>query len=764
MRTAGNLLLALCSLAFGLSLCEATLRVFDPRYEYAAGPPLRTYWWSAEYPHPDTGVQHLVAYNNLGSRQHRDFSERDLAEGVNLAFFGDSFTENLRMPAHHSFTEVLDYLLNAGVPESALGRFNVLNFGMDNTGPAEQYLLWRSLAVRSRLRHVFYVHMYNDIFDVMRVVKTGRDLAQKVVWQGYRESQPVVRALSRLHLTYLVLDVWSRLDIKGSRLFGAIPYANALPAFESILRRWRGDVEANGGEFHIVLLPTPDGDKWFRQLESPSSWNVVDLGRCFHEAIPDFRYEDWRFANDRHWNEAANMVAARCLYRDLEGMLGVPERSDLALTSALHAYYHAFQDRDRFGGEAGWTPSPDGLDASAPEGLPGSLADGEADRIVARYQALDRDGTSMRQRIMNAARSSEPVLRSVWNVHASVAERLIIYTKKPCDEPDPAAGMFAQLRPFDLAELTPLKRAKGFHEVNFRAKSTWVRTIPSPRGSECVILVRVSLNPVASVYTGQRSVTGDVLWEGEFPFDDAEDWNRILAHHRRLYRATAQTDLDARSVWDVHASREQRTVTFLKTPCAWSDTTGQFFLRAHGDAPFTTAFSFRRVVDRYAAMFDDRCLLTVPMPAGRFGTVEVGEYSPSHTVHTPTRWQAKFYWDIKGLRRAHASVSRRRADAVGAFAVYRHDDALVYVREPCAEADTSSRFFLHVYAAQAEGGDDPRTNLDFDFHDRGMLFDGKCVALMPLSEAVPNPGAITRLRTGQFSSAGRIWTVELAET
>ena len=89
MRTAGNLLLALCSLAFGLSLCEAALRVFDPRYEYAAGPPLRTYWWSSEYPHPDTGAKHLVAYNNLGSRQHRDFSEQDLAEGVNLAFFGD---------------------------------------------------------------------------------------------------------------------------------------------------------------------------------------------------------------------------------------------------------------------------------------------------------------------------------------------------------------------------------------------------------------------------------------------------------------------------------------------------------------------------------------------------------------------------------------------------------------------------------------------------------------------------------------------------
>ena len=113
-----NLLLALGSLVVGLSLCEVALRVFHPRYEYAANPPQRTYpYWRSEHRHPDTGAKHLVAYNNLGSRQHRNFHERDLAGAVNLAFFGDSFTENLRLPAHHSFTEVLDHLLN-GAAES----------------------------------------------------------------------------------------------------------------------------------------------------------------------------------------------------------------------------------------------------------------------------------------------------------------------------------------------------------------------------------------------------------------------------------------------------------------------------------------------------------------------------------------------------------------------------------------------------------------------------------------------------------------------
>jgi len=157
--------------------------------------------------------------------------------------------------------------------------------------------------------------------------------------------------------------------------------------------------------------------------------------------------------------------------------------------------------------------------------------------------------------------------------------------------------------------------------------------------------------------------------------------------------------------------------------------------------------------------FDDRCLLIARLPEG-VGAVEVAEYERETRALS---WQVGFYWDMDGLRRAHAAVSGRRPDAAGAFEVYRRDDALVYVREPCAEADTRQWFFLHAYAARAEGGDARRVNLDFNFGYRGALFDGKCVALAPLPEAAPGGGPVPRLRTGQFSSAGETWAVELAD-
>ena len=122
MRKASvNLSLLLASLAVCLAAGEAYLRVFHPVYEYAAEAEYdldaKRIWARGAHSastgsHPDTGVRHLVIHNNLALRQHRNFSDGDLAAAVNIGVFGDSFTENRRLPSQYSFNEVLDYLLN----------------------------------------------------------------------------------------------------------------------------------------------------------------------------------------------------------------------------------------------------------------------------------------------------------------------------------------------------------------------------------------------------------------------------------------------------------------------------------------------------------------------------------------------------------------------------------------------------------------------------------------------------------------------------
>ena len=773
MRTAANLLLALASLTAGVALCEAALRVFHPRYEYAAGPPQRDYHWRSKYRHPDTGAKHLVVYNNLGSRQHRDFSEGDLAEGVNLAFFGDSFTENRRLPVQYSFTEVLDFLLNQHTPPQH-PRINVLNFGQSGTGPARQYQLYRGLAVKRGLRHVFYVHCpENDIDDLRDATRHDTQISGLVG----KAFSPWLRALSRLHLTYLALDVWQRLgldDLTPGYLHMSEP--DALAAMDSLLRMWRQEVEANGGVFHVVLLPLPDGDRWFRKTDALASWDVVDLGECFDERIANYDYDDWHFEADWHWNEAGNMVAAHCLYRHLEGILGLPAHADAELARTRGAYYRAFHDSDDWIGRR-WMPGP-------PWALPAPPADDRESRILARYLALREDAPAIQERafplrigpvvLAKAMEAGEQVLRSQdgWNAHLSREHRLVVLKKSPCEARETGEALFMRVVPWSPAHLAIGERPQGFRVVESRFIQNAFRRTAGAAGGECVQPMHIGAAPVASVVVGERGGGGEPLWKSEFAVDPPRVWRRARREYRQRYLAIARTPPAARSEWNVHALAARRELALLKEPCAVADTVGQFFVRlwpadgqavgraeTHPDGHVEIRAVFQNLDLQSVAMFDDKCWMTVRLPRWEIRAVWVGEHARDTRDNSAFRWQAKFYWDIDGLRSADAWASERRPDAVGAFDVYRRADALVYVREPCAEADTRHRFFLHIlHAPQAEGDQGSRANLDFDFGERGARFDGKCVAVAPL------PGPISQLHTGQFSSAGETWAVEWRKT
>ena len=84
------------------------------------------------------------------------------------------------------------------------------------------------------------------------------------------------------------------------------------------------------------------------------------------------------------------------------------------------------------------------------------------------------------------------------------------------------------------------------------------------------------------------------------------------------------------------------------------------------------------------------------------------------------------------------------------FDVYLSENTLTYVKEPCAPADTEATFFLHLHPVDANDLPDHRKqygfdNLDFSFDQRGVIFDGKCMAEVTLPEY-----AVTRVSTGQY--------------
>ena len=111
-------------------------------------------------------------------------------------------------------------------------------------------------------------------------------------------------------------------------------------------------------------------------------------------------------------------------------------------------------------------------------------------------------------------------------------------------------------------------------------------------------------------------------------------------------------------------------------------------------------------------------------------------------------------YDNESMARAARSTYAARVSGDPAirsdFDVYLNENTLTYVKEPCTPADTAAWFFLALHPVDVN--DLPATrqphgfdNLDFRFGERGVIFDGKCMARVPLPEY-----AISRIITGQF--------------
>ena len=131
------------------------------------------------------------------------------------------------------------------------------------------------------------------------------------------------------------------------------------------------------------------------------------------------------------------------------------------------------------------------------------------------------------------------------------------------------------------------------------------------------------------------------------------------------------------------------------------------------------------------------------------------------------RNQYVFLYDTQGLtadliasyRSAYPSLVSTEPLAREDFDVYIDDGTLYYVKEPCQLEDTRVTFFVHVFPQDIDGLLDYRRehgfdNLDFLFIERGVMFDGKCMASADLPQY-----DVAGFRTGSHDDDGQEWTV-----
>ena len=225
-----------------------------------------------------------------------------------------------------------------------------------------------------------------------------------------------------------------------------------------------------------------------------------------------------------------------------------------------------------------------------------------------------------------------------------------------------------------------------------------------------------------------------------------------------------------RSTFDIYLA--ENLLSYAKQPCAPADIEAYFFLHIiptdEGDL-----FDHRRPhgfdnldfdFDDSGVMSDGKCIATVPLPEYAIAHISTGQYIPDEGQ----LWKVElpFISSAKGAaieERYQSIVSGDIGEptARSTFDIYLAENLMSYAKQPCAPADIEAYFFLHIIPASR--GDLPISrrphgfdNLDFDFDDRGVMSDGKCIATVPLPEY-----AIKHITTGQFMpDGGQLWKVE----
>ena len=104
----------------------------------------------------------------------------------------------------------------------------------------------------------------------------------------------------------------------------------------------------------------------------------------------------------------------------------------------------------------------------------------------------------------------------------------------------------------------------------------------------------------------------------------------------------------------------------------------------------------------------------------------------------------------------YADITSRDPEDLSKYNVYLLGRNLSYIKEPCLPSETLEPFFLHVTPRNIANLPEHRRragfeNLDFEFRIPGVIFDGKCMATIPLPDY-----QITSISTGQSSESGHI--------
>ena len=338
--------------------------------------------------------------------------------------------------------------------------------------------------------------------------------------------------------------------------------------------------------------------------------------------------------------------------------------------------------------------------------------------------------------------AGEPIIRAAYDVY--LTGRTLTFIRENCQWGDWERNVFVKVLLPDLNLSTG--SAFRFHSRGVRLGDTCLAVIPLPDYAQDDLII------------GQ-DFSEPYLWEELYSLTPPGLRERIAAAPREnpppagpeSFVVFLEQEADGRSRLlyakpDCSEEEYQTKITLHIYPARTTDLPPYTYTRKSG----------HENRDFYLTHFGGRpggeCLAVVALPDYPIKAIYTGQGHWHDNLYPPA--------DPEPLRKAYTALSAVEPDLPADFDLYWQEGHLTYIRESCAAADTANPFFLHIFLADDDlltGPAAGRDNLDFDFGRWGGLFDGKCLAAVPLPDY-----PIAALKTGQYvPDQGARWTVNL---
>lgn len=312
-----NVILFFTSIFFSLVIIEFSLRAFgiysnlantklvasDAIYER----PKNSY---QKQKHPDVNYVVTNYYDFDGVKNNTSLTTSKKKNII--AFFGDSFTENVAVDPIFEFSNIL---------KKKIKNYEIVNYGIGGYEIDSIFLRYNKFKDHD-IKYIFYLYFPGDenLSKIIKFDENNNFIISKIKINYFYQF------IGRLNITYLVIDSFyvfrsffysnhSVINVDNYNQILANKIAKSkqqkpqaeLEEFFNILKKFQEDAERNKVTFTALVFPTKGSVEFFNTFIKSKNYKINYI--ILNEELNN--NPKLRFKNDPHWNEYGNLEFAK---------------------------------------------------------------------------------------------------------------------------------------------------------------------------------------------------------------------------------------------------------------------------------------------------------------------------------------------------------------------------------------------------------------------------------------------------------------------